>query len=229
MFRAGAASILTSSFSLFPPPSVVRPFLRARGRKRRSNVVFSVPVCQIESVLVRNGGVVAGLPNTVYAFPSWTRRIPASSRLWRGDGRPSPKGVAKRRGRSRPAKGILFRQTFCFAPGFCPVVFFLQAFDAPRLLLGAPDKLDGLSAAFPDAKAYLAVRQMGGIFARISFLWRISSSILPFRANRSLRYSSLWVAIYSRVVRLDILFMLLILHRYTAFGKRSPPPPDMSF
>ena len=53
---------------------------------------------------------------------------------------------------------------------------------------------------------------------------RISSSTLPFRANCSLRYSSRLSAQYSRAVRLDILCLLLVSHRYTVLDKRAHPP-----
>ena len=53
---------------------------------------------------------------------------------------------------------------------------------------------------------------------------RISSSTLPFLANCSLRYSSRLSAQYSRAVRLDILCLLLVSHRYTVLDKRAHPP-----
>ena len=95
--------------------------------------------------------------------------------------------------------------------------------DAPRLLFGAPDKFDGPSAPFRDAIADLAVRQMGGIVARISRLAAGFVQYFPFWTSRSLRYSSRLGALCSRVVRRDVPGLLLVLRRCPAMDKRARP------
>jgi len=83
----------------------------------------------------------------------------------------------------------------------------------------------GPSTPLPDAEADLSVQQMGGIFARI-YCWAAdSTSIRPFRANRSQKYSysSCWGTTNPRVVALDILYRLNILRRCIVFGKRTSP------
>ena len=157
------------------------------------------PVCRTESALARNGGVpVCPILCTPFL--------------------PGRNGF-----RLLPAKGILFRPAFCFAAGFCPVVLFLQALDAPRLLLGEPDKFDGSSAPFRDAAADLAVRQMGGIFARISRRAAGFVQYFSFWTSRSLRYSSRLGALCSRAVRPDVPCLLLVLRRCTVLDKRTRP------